>query len=167
MKKLTTFLISTFFAFSLAACGDSQEAQFRKDYENFAKWQQAADAKINEVVAELQQKAAEAQQNPSVEQGIDVFGNFQNLVKEQQSQLESLAIKDPEVKNLAEKVKQSQTLTVEFFDFMINNAGKAQNDQQKLNELMATMQEKMNTVQALQAEVQQLATALDQKYRKK
>lgn len=167
MKKLTTLLFSTFFAFSLAACGDSQEAQFRKDYENFAKWQQAADAKINAAVAELQQKAAKVQQNPSVEQGIDVFGNFQNLIKEQQSQLEGLAIKDPEVKNLAEKVKQAQTLSVDFFDFMINASGTAKNDPQKLNEGMATVQEKLKAVQALQAEVQQLATTLDQKYRKK
>lgn len=167
MKKLTTFLLSTFFAFSLAACGDSQEAQFRKDYENFAKWQQAADAKINAAVAELQQKAAEAQQNPSAEQGIDVFGNFQNLIKEQQAQLEGLSLKDPEVKNLAEKIKQVQALSYEAFALTIQHQGKLEQGSEKFNQVMAEMQEKVQKLQALQAEVQQLATALDQKYRKK
>lgn len=167
MKKLTTFILSVFFAFSLAACGDSQEAQFRKDYESFAKWQQAADAKINAAVAELQQKAAEAQQNPSAEQGIDVFGNFQNLIKEQQAQLEGLSLKDPEVKNLAEKIKQVQALSYEAFALTIQHQGKLEQGSEKFNQVMAEMQEKVQKLQALQAEVQQLATALDQKYRKK
>lgn len=176
MKKLIQFSLATMLAITLVACDNanqksnsqnttktetplSAKEQFRQDYEAFTNWQKQTQQKFDIESAKLQQKTAEHSQNPQPEEIKQVLGEFRNQVMESNQALDALNLKDENINSLAQKIKEVYVLSVDTFDLIIQSVDSQNND-----EKMLAVQEKLQYIQLLQNEVQEMGLKLEQLY---
>ena len=179
MKKLIQFSLATIFAITLAACDNanqnsnsqntaktetilSAEEQFRKDYEAFTKWQNQAQQIFNTETAKLQQAAAQHAKTPNLEEGKKAISNFRDIVTEENKKLDALNLKDADVKNVADKMKEIHSTAIDVFNFIIEAA----NNPKDAGNNMQLAQEKVQLLQKLEIEVRETSRKLAEQYKK-
>lgn len=175
MKKFIQFGAMAILATTLAACDNANQSkpttetkveatltpqeQFRHDYEAFMSWQTQTEQKFNAESANLQQKTAEHSQNPKPEELKQALNQFRNQVIESNKQLDALNLKDANINQLAQKIKEVYLVSIDSFDLIIQSV-----DAKDENKNMQAVQEKLQYIQKLQTEIQEMEQKLAQQY---
>lgn len=186
MKKLSSIGLIILFSCALTACDNKstavtktanntaqtksevvldETAQFKKDYEAIIKWNNIETQKIQEQIAIIQKRIVE-QQDPTkkltTEEATTLVTNLKNTIAQSINELDALNIKDPDLQELTNKMKQGNNLAQESFEIAITASSKPAEETPKYQ---AEFEAKMKELQALNTEVGELNRKVGEKYR--
>lgn len=186
MKKLSSIGLIILFSCALTACDNKstavtktanntaqtksevvldETAQFKKDYEAIIKWNNIETQKIQEQIAIIQKRIVE-QQDPTkkltTEEATTLVTNLKNTIAQSINELDALNIKDPDLQELTNKMKQGNNLAQESFEIAITASSKPAEETPKYQ---AEFEAKMKELQALNTEVGELNRKMGEKYR--
>ncbi|EEX49769.1 Uncharacterised protein [Pasteurella multocida] len=186
MKKLSSIGLIILFSCALTACDNKstavtktanntaqtksevvldETAQFKKDYEAIIKWNNIETQKIQEQIAIIQKRIVE-QQDPTkkltTEEATTLVTNLKNTIAQSINELDALNIKDPDLQELTNKMKQGNNLAQESFEISITASSKPAEETPKYR---AEFEAKMKELQALNTEVGELNRKVGEKYR--
>lgn len=186
MKKLSSIGLIILFSCALTACDNKstavtktanntaqtksevvldETAQFKKDYEAIIKWNNIETQKIQEQIAIIQKRIV-GQQDPTkkltTEEATTLVTNLKNTIAQSINELDALNIKDPDLQELTNKMKQGNNLAQESFEIAITASSKPAEETPKYQ---AEFEAKMKELQALNTEVGELNRKVGEKYR--
>lgn len=155
MKKLTTLSAIMLFAFSISACDKTDSS---KDFQSFQHWNDQQNQMQILATQHFQQQLQAAVQAKDSQAIQNAFQTYAEKIKETITSLDTLSIKDQEIKETTQKIRNYLTITHEL---MLDSAKQAAEPSAELQQAIA---DKSNKVQELMVIARDAQNKLSAKY---